>query len=62
MFLVTLLLGIAAGLFFEAGQKNVPWADQVCFYGDVFCRHPSWVGIAALLSLIWALFLKVDRI
>ncbi|CAN5198022.1 hypothetical protein BH10PSE11_BH10PSE11_38530 [soil metagenome] len=62
MFLVAFVLAVAAGLFYEAGTNNAPWADQICLYGDVFCRHPTWVGVAALLSLIWALFLKVDRL
>ncbi|NVN88835.1 MAG: hypothetical protein HXX15_22395 [Rhodopseudomonas sp.] len=62
MFLVTVILAIAAGVFYGAGDNTGPWADQICRYGDVFCQHPSWLGIAAMLSLIWALFLKVDRI
>ncbi len=62
MFLVALILAALTGIFIEAGRNNDAWANQVCFYGDVFCQHPTWIGIAAILSLIWALFLKVDRI
>jgi hypothetical protein len=62
MFIVTLILTLATAVFFGAGNNSGPWADQVCRYGDVFCQHPSWLGIAAILSLIWALFLRVDRI
>jgi ABC-type transport system involved in multi-copper enzyme maturation permease subunit len=62
MFIVTVILTLATALFFGAGNNNAPWANQVCRYGDVFCQHPSWLGIAAILSLIWALFLRVDRI
>jgi hypothetical protein len=62
MFFVTIALAVAAGVFFEAGNSHVPWAGEVCRYGDVFCHHPSWLGIAAMLSLIWAMFLRVDRL
>jgi hypothetical protein len=62
MFFVTVVLALGAAIFFGAGTNNAPWADQVCRYGDVFCQHPSWLGIAAMLSLIWALFLRVDRL
>jgi hypothetical protein len=62
MFFVTAILTLAAGIFFGAGINHAPWANQICRYGDVFCEHPSWLGVAALLSLIWALFLKVDRL
>jgi hypothetical protein len=62
MFMVTLILAAATALFFGAGNNSGPWADPICRYGDVFCQHPGWLGIAAILSLIWALFLRVDRI
>jgi hypothetical protein len=35
---------------------------QVCRYGDIFCMNPSWLVIAAVLSIIWAFFLRVDRL
>jgi ABC-type transport system involved in multi-copper enzyme maturation permease subunit len=62
MLFVATILMLAAGIFFGAGNNNAPWANQVCSYGSAFCQHPSWLGIAALLSLIWAMFLRVDRL
>jgi hypothetical protein len=62
MFLVTMILGFAAAVFYGAANNSGAWADQICRYGDVFCHHPSWLGIAAMLCLIWAFFLRVDRI
>ena len=62
MFVVAILLMLAAGIFLGAGNNNAHWADQVCSYGGVFCEHPSWLAVAASLSLIWALLLRVDRL
>lgn len=62
MFFTTIILGIAAGVFYTARGSSSGWAMQVCQYGDLFCLHPSWLAIATLLSLIWACFLRVDRL
>ncbi|HEY0331731.1 MAG TPA: hypothetical protein VGC77_21870 [Rhodopseudomonas sp.] len=62
MFLVALVLAVSAGVFFGAGNSALPWSNDICRYGDVLCQHPSWVGIPAVLSLIWAFFLRVDRL
>jgi hypothetical protein len=62
MILIAIILTLAAGVFYGAGVNNAAWADQVCRYGDGFCTHPSWLGVPALLSIIWALFLRVDRL
>ena len=62
MFIVASLLGIAAGLFYAASINHSGWAMQVCRYGDLFCLNPSWLVIAAVLSVIWACLLRVDRL
>jgi hypothetical protein len=62
VFIVAFLLAAAAAVFFSAGHGELPWSYQICRYGDVLCQQPSWLGIPALLSLIWALFLRVDRL
>ena len=62
MIIVTLLLAVAAGVFFGAGYGHLPWSSQICSYGGVLCQQPSWVGVPAVLSLIWTLFLRVDRL
>ena len=62
MFIIASILTIAAGVFYAASINNTAWAMQVCRYGDMFCTNPSWLAIAAVLSAIWALFLRVDRL
>jgi hypothetical protein len=61
MFIIASILTIAAAIFYAASVNHSGWAMQVCRYGDVFCLNPSWLVIAAVLSLIWAFFLRVDR-
>lgn len=62
MFIIASILTIAAGIFYAASINNTAWAMQVCRYGDLFCMNPSWLGITALLSIIWAFFMRVDRL
>jgi hypothetical protein len=58
VYVVAFILAVAAGLFYAAGNDGL-WADPLCRYGDVFCQHPSWVGVAAILALVWAVFVKI---
>lgn len=62
MFMIAAILTFAAGLFYTASVNTTGWAMQVCRYGDFFCIHPSSLAIAAVLSLVWAFFLRVDRL
>ncbi|KAA0071403.1 hypothetical protein [Tardiphaga sp. P9-11] len=62
MFMIASILTVAAGVFYAASINNSRWAMQVCHYGDIFCMNPSWLVIAAILSIIWAFFLRVDRL
>ena len=62
MFAIATLLTIAAGVFYAASVNTTGWAMKVCRYGDIFCMNPSWLITAAVLSLIWAFFLRVDRL
>jgi hypothetical protein len=61
MFIIASILTIAATIFYAAGINNSGWAMQICRYGDLFCVNPSWLIIAAVLSLVWGFFLRVDR-
>jgi ABC-type sugar transport system permease subunit len=61
MFLISTVLTVAAGLFYAASINSAGWAMQVCRYGDFFCMNPSWLITAAILSAIWACFMRVDR-
>ena len=62
MFIIAIILLIGAGVFYAASINTAGWAVQVCSYGDVLCLKPSWLLIAAVLSLVWACFLRVDRL
>lgn len=62
MFIIGIVLSIAAAVFYAASINTAGWAMQVCRYGDVFCLKPSWLMIAAVLSLVWACYLRVDRL
>jgi hypothetical protein len=62
MFMIAVILWVAAGVFYAASINSAGWAMQVCRYGDVFCLNPSWLVIAAVVSLVWACFLRVDRL
>ena len=62
MFIIATALTFAAGVFYAASVNTTGWAMKVCRYGDIFCTNPSWLVIAAVLSLIWAFFLRVDRL
>lgn len=61
MFIIASILAIAAAIFYAAGVNTSGWAMQICRYGDLFCVNPSWLIIAAVLSLVWGFFLRVDR-
>ncbi|MDB5616626.1 hypothetical protein [Tardiphaga sp.] len=62
MFFIAAILAFAAAMFYAASVNTTGWAVQLCRHGDVFCGHPSWLLIGAVLSLIWAFFLRVDRL
>ncbi|QDM17220.1 hypothetical protein FNL55_15410 [Tardiphaga sp. vice352] len=62
MLSIAAILTLAAGVFYAASTNTTGWAMQVCRYGDFFCVNPSSLMIAAVLSLIWAFFLRVDRL
>lgn len=62
MFFVAAVMTLAAGIFYTASINSTGWAMQVCRYGDFFCANPSSLVIAAVLSMIWAFFLRVDRL
>ncbi len=58
MYIAVFVLAAAAGLFYVAGHDGL-WANPLCVYGGVFCDHPEWLGAAALLTLLWAVFVKI---
>jgi hypothetical protein len=58
VYVFAFILAVAAGLFYAAGVDGL-WADPLCVYGGTFCDHPSWVAAAAILALLWGLFVKV---
>ncbi len=63
MFFVSVALFILAGMFYAASRGEFSGQLRpLCQYGDMFCVHPEWMAYAAAICLVWALFLKVDRI
>jgi hypothetical protein len=58
VYVVAFILAVAAGLFYAAANDGL-WTDPICVYGGVFCDHPSWVGAAAILALLWGTFVRV---
>ncbi len=58
MYIFTFVLAAAAGLFYMAGTDGL-WSDPLCVYGGVFCDHPSWLGAAAILALLWGIFVSI---
>ncbi|QUS39998.1 hypothetical protein RPMA_15045 [Tardiphaga alba] len=62
MFMIASILTVAAGIFYAASINNTAWAVRICRYGDMFCMNPSWLFTAAILAILCALFLRVDRL
>ena len=58
---VIIFIALWATFYGAAHQLIGPTGDQICKYGDAFCRQPGWLlGIAVALSL-FALLLRVRR-
>ncbi len=63
MFFVSVALFILTGLFYAASRAEFGGQLRpLCEYGDMFCTHPEWMLYIAGICLVWALFLKVDRL
>ena len=63
MLMVAFAIIASSGLFYFASNRDAPiWTRSLCNYGDTFCQNPQWLLYAGGLALVWALFLKVDRI
>lgn len=63
MLMIAFAIIASSGLFYFASNRDAPiWTRSLCAYGDTFCQNPQWLFYAGALALVWALFLKVDRI
>lgn len=52
--LILALLG-SAGVFFLASAtqySGCQWSYELCQQGAVFCKHPSWILIAAGVAIL----------
>lgn len=58
VYVVAFILAVGAGLFYAAGADGL-WSNTLCNYGSVFCEHPSWLGGAAILALLWGAFVSI---
>ena len=56
------IIASSALVYFASNRDAPSWTRPFCTYGDVFCQHPQWLLYVGAISLVWALFLKVDRI
>ena len=63
-FLIALLLGGAAFLFYEAaGQiSGTQWASDVCSMSSTFCHNPEYLAYAGGVMLVVALGAKLGSL
>jgi hypothetical protein len=64
-FLMTVLLGGAAFLFWEAADQisiGTSWAGDVCSTSQTFCHHPEYLAYAAGAVLIVAIGAKLGSL
>jgi hypothetical protein len=64
-FLMALLLGGAAFLFWEAGPLisiGTSWAADVCSTSQLFCHHPEYLAYAGGAMLIVAIGAKLGSL
>ena len=64
-FLVALLVGGAAFLFYQAAAEvsvGTAWASDVCSTSHLFCHHPEYLAYAGGALLIVAIGAKIGSI
>ena len=60
MLFVAGALAVLSGLFYAAGNNDIgSLGTTVCRYGDMFCDHPSYVLVAAVLAGLWGTFVSI---
>jgi hypothetical protein len=62
LFLVGVLLGIAALLFQQAADDisvGTSWAGDVCSMSQMFCHHPEYLAYAAGAFLVVSIGAKL---
>jgi hypothetical protein len=57
VYIAAFVLALATGLFYAAGADGL-WTSTLCGYGSAFCEHPTWLGVAAILALLWGAFVS----
>jgi hypothetical protein len=54
-------LAILSGVFYAAGNNEIgSMSTTVCQYGDMFCDHPSYVFVGAVLAALWGTFVSIS--
>ena len=64
-FLIALLLGGAALLFWNAAgliSVGTPWASDVCSMSKMFCQHPEYLAYAGGVMLVVAIGAKLGSL
>lgn len=54
-------LVILSGLFYMASHHEMGSVGAtMCQYGDMFCDHPSYVFVGAILAGLWGQFVSIS--
>jgi hypothetical protein len=64
-FLMAVLLGGAAFLFYQAADEisvGTAWASDVCSTSHLFCHHPEYLAYAGGAFLIVAISTKIGSL
>ena len=60
MYYVAGALAVLAGLFYAADHHEIgSLGVTMCRYGSMFCDHPSYVFVGAILAGLWATFVSI---
>lgn len=63
MFVVAFFLAVASGAFYAAGNRQIgQLGDQLGRYGEFFCQQPGWLVLAAVITGVFGLVGRVDRL
>jgi hypothetical protein len=60
MYFVAGALAVLSGVLYAAGNNEIgAYGPTICSYGGIFCDHPSYVLVGAVLAAIWAKFVSI---
>jgi hypothetical protein len=60
MYYLAGLLVVISGILYAAGNQDIgSYSGSVCQLGGMFCDHPSYVFVGAILAAIWGTFVSI---